>query len=67
MKKISRNIVVGLIFSAAGVVALTGVPASAATTSASATTTVQTDSATTVVSHASPHGLGVVNHPPRQQ
>jgi hypothetical protein len=48
MKKISRNIVVGLIFSAAGFVALTAVPASAATS----TTTVQADSTTTLVSHA---------------
>lgn len=43
MKKISRNIFVGLIFSA-GFVALTAVPASAATTTATATTTVQADS-----------------------
>ena len=52
MKKISRNIVVGLIFSAAGFVALTAVPASAAT---SATGTVQADSTlttTTVAAHA---------------
>ena len=52
MKNISRKIVVGLIFSAAGVVALTGVPASAATSSTSGSTTLQADSTTTNVSHA---------------
>jgi hypothetical protein len=52
MKKISRNIVVGLIFSAAGFVALTAVPASAATTTAAATTTVQADSSSLLVTHA---------------
>jgi hypothetical protein len=44
MKKISRNVIVGLIFSAAGFVAVTAVPASAATAAASSTTTVQADS-----------------------
>jgi MFS superfamily sulfate permease-like transporter len=51
MKKISRNVIVGLIFGAAGVVALTAVPANAATTSGSSTTTVSADSTTTQVSH----------------
>ena len=44
MKKISRNVIVGLIFSAAGFVAVTAVPASAATAAVSSTTTVQADS-----------------------
>ena len=47
MKKISRNIVVGLIFSAAGFVAVTAVPASAASNNTSSTKTVQADSDTT--------------------
>lgn len=44
MKKISRNVIVGLIFSAAGFVAVTAVPASAATAAVASTTTVQADS-----------------------
>jgi hypothetical protein len=47
MKKISRNIVVGLIFSAAGFVAVSAVPASAATTTAAAGTSVQSATTTT--------------------
>ena len=47
MKKISRNIVVGLIFSAAGFVAISAVPASAATSTVAAGTTVQTTTTTT--------------------
>jgi hypothetical protein len=50
MKKISRNIVVGLIFSAAGFVAISAVPASAATTTVAAGTTVQSATTTTLVS-----------------
>jgi hypothetical protein len=50
MKKFSRNVIVGLIFGAAGFVALTAVPASAAAPG-STTTTVSADSTTTQVSH----------------
>jgi hypothetical protein len=52
MKKISRNIVVGLIFSAAGFVAISAVPASAATTTAASGTTVQSGTTTTLVTSA---------------
>jgi hypothetical protein len=47
MKKISRNIVVGLIFSAAGFVAISAVPASAATHTDAAGTSVQSATTTT--------------------
>lgn len=47
MKKISRNVIVGLIFSAAGFVAVTAVPASAATTTVASVTTVSADSTDT--------------------
>ncbi len=43
MKKISRNVIVGLILSAAGFVAVTAVPASAANAAIASTTTVQAD------------------------
>ena len=45
MKKFSRNVVVAAILGAAGVVAITAVPASAAPSS---TTTVHADSSTTL-------------------